>query len=366
MSMLLYQIGLTLLPGVGDVLGKKLVAYCGGVDAVFKQKREALEKIPGIGEKLVSSILSQNVLQRAEEEIAFIEKHNITPLFYLDKNYPDLLKHCADSPVMLYYKGNASLNVTKIISIVGTRKATDYGKEVCEKLIRGLAEYNVLVLSGLAYGIDTCAHRSALENKLNTVAVLGHGLDRIYPFMNRGLATKMLEHGGLLTEFMSKTLPDRENFPQRNRIIAGMADATVVVEAAKSGGALITAAIANSYSRDVFAIPGRIGDTWSEGCNLLIRDNKAALIQDASDLAMLMGWENNKDKKQGRQPALFTELSPDEEKIVGIMRVNGNMGIDEITIKSDLPTSKVASVLLNLEFQGVVRALPGKIYKLDI
>lgn len=364
--MLLYQIGLTLLPGVGDVLGKKLVAYCGGVEAVFKQKRAALEKIPGIGEKLVSGILSQNVLTRAEVEIAFIEKHNITTLFYLDKNYPELLKQCVDSPVMLYYKGSCSLNVPKIVSIVGTRKATEYGKEIVDRLIRGLSEYNVLVVSGLAYGIDTCSHRSALENGLNTIGVLGHGLDRIYPYTNKSLARKMVEHGGLITEFMSQTLPDRENFPQRNRIIAGIADATIVVEAAKSGGALITAAIANSYSRDVFAVPGRVSDIWSEGCNLLIRDNKAALIQDANDVALFMQWENNKEVKQTTQRELFFEFSPEEEKIVGIMRTNGNMGIDEITLQSDFPSSKVAAVLLNLEFQGIIKALPGKIYKLDM
>ncbi len=364
--MLLYQIGLTLLPGVGDVLGKKLVAYCGGVEAVFKQKKAALEKIPGIGDKLISSILTQNVLHRAEEEIAFIEKHNITPLFYLDKNFPELLKHCVDSPVLLYFKGNGSLNVPKIVSIVGTRKATDYGKAIVEKLIRDLKDYNVLIVSGLAYGIDTCAHRGAMDNGLNTIAVLGHGLDRIYPYANRNLAAKLLEHGGLLTEFMSLTLPDRENFPQRNRIIAGIADATVVVEAARSGGALITAAIANSYSRDVFAIPGRVGDTWSEGCNMLIKDNRAALIQSGEDLALMMGWENNTHNKPPVQRELFTELTEDEEKLVSTLRINGDMGIDEITLKSDMPASKVAAMLLNLEFSGIIRALPGKMYRLNL
>jgi DNA processing protein len=231
--MLLYQIGLTLLPGVGDVLGKKLVAYCGGVEAVFKQKRKALEKIPGIGQKLVNSILSQNVLNRADEEIKFIENHNITPLFYLDKHYPDMLKHCVDSPILLYFKGNTGFNVPRIISIVGTRNITEYGKEVCEKIIRGLAEYNPLIVSGLAYGVDTCAHRAAIDNQLKTVAVLGHGLDRIYPYLNKSLASKIIDQGGLLTEFMKGTKPDRENFPQRNRIIAGIADATLVIEAAK-------------------------------------------------------------------------------------------------------------------------------------
>ncbi len=364
--MLLYQIGLTLLPGVGDVLGKKLVAYCGGVEAVFKQNRKALEKIPGIGDKLVNSILSQNVLKRAEEEILFIEKHNITPLFYLDKQYPDLLKHCVDSPVVLYFKGNSGLNVPRIISIVGTRKITDYGKEVCEKIIRGLTEYNPLIVSGLAYGVDTCAHRLALDNQLKTVAVLGHGLDRIYPYLNKSLAVKMTEQGGLLTEFMKGTTPDRENFPQRNRIIAGIADATLVVEAAKSGGALITAAIANSYNREVFSVPGRIGDTWSEGCNLLIRDNKAALVQDAKDIALALGWEKESEKNTPRQRELFVELSPDEEKIVTVMKGFSQLGIDDIVLRSELPNSKAAAALLSLEFQGIVRAMPGKVYKLDM
>jgi DNA processing protein len=363
--MLLYQIGLTLLPGVGDVLGKKLVAYCGGVEAVFKQNRKSLEKIPGIGEKLVTTIISQNVLKRAEEEIMFIEKHNITPLFYLDKQYPDLLKHCVDSPVMLYFKGNSGLNVPRIISIVGTRKITDYGKEVCERIIRGLTEYNPLIVSGLAYGVDTCAHRLALDNQLKTVAVLGHGLDRIYPYLNKSLAAKMTEQGGLLTEFMKGTTPDRENFPQRNRIIAGLADATLVVEAAKTGGALITAAIANSYNRDVFSIPGRIGDTWSEGCNLLIRDNRAALVQDAMDIALALGWEKESDKHPPRQRELFVELSPDEEKVVAVMKGFNQLGIDDIVFRSELPNSKAAAALLSLEFQGIVRAMPGKVYKLD-
>ncbi len=364
--MLIYQIGLTLLPGVGDVLGKKLVAYCGGVEAVFRQKRDALEKIPGIGGKLVSSILSQNVLHRAEEEIKFIEHNNITPLFYLDKAYPELLKHCIDSPLMLYYQGSTSLNVRRIISIVGTRKATDYGRSVCEKIIRGLAEYNVLIVSGLAYGIDTCAHRTALDHQLKTIGVLGHGLDRIYPYTNRGLASKMLDQGGLLTEFMSNTMPDRENFPKRNRIIAGIADATLVIEAAKTGGALITASIANSYNRDVFAVPGRVGDTWSEGCNIYIKENKAALVQDAIDIALVLGWEKKSDKQPSIQRELFIELSPEEEKIVSIMRTNGNLGIDDITIKSEMPASKVAAALLSLEFQGLVRAMPGKVFKLEL
>lgn len=364
--MLLYQIGLTLLPGVGDVLGKKLVAYCGGVEAVFKQKKKALEKVPGIGQKLVNAILSQTVLQRAEEEIAFIEKNNITPLFYLDKKYPSRLKNCIDSPIMLYFKGNADFNVPKIISIVGTRKATEYGKEICEKIVKDLKSQDVLVVSGLAYGIDTCAHKASLDNNLKTVAVLGHGLDRIYPYLNKSLSEKITDHGGLLTEFMSKTKPDRENFPRRNRIIAGVADGTLVVEAARSGGALITAEIANSYNRDVFSVPGRIGDTWSAGCNHLIKTNKAHLVQSAEDILYIMGWQQANQVKPRIQRELFIELAPEEEKITDVLRMEDTMGIDDICLKTSMPTSKVAAALLNLEFQGLVRVLPGKVYKLEM
>nr|NQU91939.1 DNA-protecting protein DprA [Bacteroidota bacterium] len=363
--MLIYQIGLTLLPGVGDILGKKLVAYCGGVEEVFRQKRRVLEKIPGIGEKLINAILTQNVLQRAEEEIEFIEKNNITALFYLDNNYPVRLKNCIDSPIMLYYKGSSNLNASKVVSIVGTRQATQYGREQCEKLVSGLVAYDALVVSGLAYGIDTCSHKAALDNGLNTVAVLGHGLDRVYPYLNKGLAEKIIDHGGLISDFLSKTIPDRENFPKRNRIIAGLADAVVVIEAARSGGALITAEIANSYNRDVFAVPGKLGDHFSEGCNFLIKAHKAALMQSVDDLAYIMGWNLDKKRKAKTQRELFITLTDDEEVIVNFLKEKAQVGIDEMCINSGLTMSKIAKALLNLEFQGLVRALPGKVYKLE-
>ena len=362
---LIYHIGITLLPGIGDVLGKKLIAYCGGVEAVFKQNRKALEKVPNIGGKLVNAILNQKVLSRAEEEIKFIEEQNITPLFYLEKNYPTRLKNCIDSPILLYYKGNANLNVPKVISVVGTRKASQYGKEICEKLIDGLSVHDALIVSGLAYGIDTCAHKSALDKRLKTVAVLGHGLDRIYPYLNKPVAEKIIDQGGLLTEFLSQSKPDRENFPKRNRIIAGMSDATIVVEAAKRGGALITAEIACSYNRDVFSVPGRIGDTYSEGCNFLIKTNKAALVQSAKDVGYILGWDVENKKSPARQRKLFVELTLEEEKIVEVMQKKETTGIDAICSETRLPISKIAAALLNLEFEGLVRALPGKVYKLD-
>ena len=364
MEDLIYKLALTLIPGVGSVNGKSLVAYCGGVKAVFMEKKRALLKIPGIGEQTINAIANHNVFGRAEEELAFIEKNKIAPLFYLDKEYPIRLKQCHDSPLMLYYKGTSELNAPKVVAMVGTRKATEYGRDMCRKIIEGLVEQNVLIVSGLAYGIDTWSHKAALDNKLETIGVLGHGLDRIYPFANRALAEKMTESGGLLCEYMSNTMPDRENFPMRNRIIAGISDAVIVVEAGASGGALITAEIANSYNRDVFAVPGRLGDPHSEGCNKLIKINKAALIQSAKDISYLLNWNDEKDIKKSVQRQLFLDLSPDEELIVSILREKGDLEIDTLLLETQLMPAKAASVLLNLEFEGVIRCLPGKVYRL--
>ncbi len=362
--LLLHQIGITLIPGVGDINGRKLISHCGGVEAVFKERKEALLKIPGIGSATVNSIISQSVLKRAEEEIAFIEKHNISSLFYLDKSYPRRLGHCADAPMMVYYKGSADLNSQKVVSIVGTRMATDYGRRICNEIIEELATINVLVVSGLAYGIDTCAHKAALKNDIDTIGVLAHGLDRLYPADNRKLAKEMGSQGGLLTEFMSKTNPDRENFPKRNRVVAGLADAVIVIESAARGGALITAGIANSYNRDVFAVPGKLNDKYSEGCNMLVKTNRAALIQSAADVILMMQWQPE-SKKPSKQRKLFVELSADEEIIVEILKEKQGVHIDNIVMKSGFTGSKIAALLLNLEFEGVVSCLPGKMYRLN-
>ncbi|MEE4260487.1 MAG: DNA-processing protein DprA [Bacteroidales bacterium] len=358
---LIFQIGLTLIKGVGDVNGKKLIAYCGGPEAVFKENSAALLKIPGIGKSTVNQIKSQQVLQRAETELAFIQKFNITPLFYTDSAYPARLLNCEDGPMMLYYKGNANLNAKRIISIVGTRRATNYGKARCEEIIDELQSRDVLVVSGLAYGIDSCAHRRALDVGMDTIGVLGHGLDRIYPAQNRKMAEKMIEQGGLMTEFMSDTRPDRENFPKRNRIVAGMSDAVLVVESDRKGGALITAEIANSYNRDVFAVPGRIGDDYSRGCHFLIKTNRAALAENGHDIAYLMGWEEQKiDQKS--QTELFVNLSEEQKLVLKTIQDHKEIAIDQLTIKTKLSTSKVAASLLNLEFEGFVKSLPGKLY----
>jgi len=360
---LLYKIGITLIPSIGSVNGKKLVSYCGGAEAVFKEKTSALLKIPGIGRNTVNKIINQSVLKRAEEEISFIEKYSIQPLFYTDKSYPKRLFHCEDGPVMLYYNGNRDLNHQRVLAVVGTRRSTSYGKVQCEKIIEGLKDADVMIISGLAYGIDSCAHKNALTLNLPTVAVMGHGLDRVYPSENRNLAAAMMENGGLLTEFMSGTNPDRENFPKRNRIVAGMADAVLVAESGIKGGAIITADIAFSYSRDVFALPGKVDDTYSKGCNFLIKTNRAALVESAKDITTIMNWETV-EKKQTAEPELFINLTENEQKLVDILTENGETGIDELMAKSKIPVSQVSSCLLNLEFQGLVISLPGKRYKL--
>jgi DNA processing protein len=361
-----YQIALTLIPGVGVMLGKTLVSYCGSPEAVFREKKTRLEKIPGIGPVVAASVAASDVMKRAEEETEFIKKHKITSLFFTEPDYPHRLKHCDDSPLMLYYKGKGNLNHERILAVVGTRHATDYGKKVCEEIIQRLAQLDVCIVSGLAYGIDICAHKSAMKNNLSTIAVLAHGLDMIYPGTHRAAAKKMMDDGGLLTEFMTKTKPDKENFPSRNRIVAGMSDAVLVIESAVKGGAMITANIADSYNRDVFAIPGRTDDAYSLGCNFLIRKNKAALVESSEDIAYQLGWENNEKEKTKKpsQLSIFNELKDDEKELVTLLQENGKLAIDSICLRAKLPMGKVATTLLNLEFRGIVRSLPGKIYQM--
>ena len=366
---LIYNIGITLLPGVGSVTAKNLIAYCGSAEAVFCEKRPSLKKIPGVGEILVDTIangeVQKDVLQRAEKEIKFIEKKNIIPLFFTDSNYPKRLKECADGPVLLYTKGKMNLNAERIVSIVGSRKSTSYGKKICEQLVDSFSSYNVLILSGLAYGIDIYAHRASLKNNLPTVGVLAHGLDNLYPSEHYITAEKMQENGGLVTEFMSETKMNPEYFPRRNRIVAGMADATIIVEATFKSGALITAEIANSYNRDVFAVPGRLDDLSSEGCNLIIRSNKAMLIQSAEDVIRVMSWDTENKKPKQRQQELFAHLSAEEEMLVTVLKEKEKAHVDDISHVSGLAMSRTAALLLNLEFSGVIKSLPGKIYMLN-
>ncbi|MBL4655077.1 MAG: DNA-protecting protein DprA [Bacteroidia bacterium] len=366
MSDLKYKIALTFLTGIGDIWAKNLIGYCGSAEAMFKEKKGKLMKVPGIGSVNARAIFDSKdqALERAQLELEFINKYNIQPLFFTEENYPNRLKHCADSPILLYYKGKADLNASKIISVVGTRNATEYGKNFCKTLIEELSEQNVLIVSGLAYGIDICAHKSSLENTLETVGVLAHGLDRIYPALHKSTAEKMVKQGGLLTDFPSQTNPDRENFPKRNRIIAGMSDAVIVIETAKKGGAVITAEIANSYNRDVFALPGNIAWKYSEGCNFLIKTHKANVIESAKDVAYVLGWEQSKTKPQ-KQKRIFVDLNKKEKAVIDVLNGNNKVGIDSIAVQSKLPMSQTASILLSLEMVGMVKAFPGKVYELN-
>lgn len=361
-----YKIALSLIPKVGHITAKKLVAYVGSFEGIFKEKKSNLQKIPGIGTKLSDLIAQADVLTKAEEEIEFINKNKINVLFYLDKKYPERLKNCEDAPVLIYTLGKIDLNVHKVISIVGTRKATVEGISFCEKLVKNLKEreHNPIIVSGLAYGIDAAAHTAALHNNLKTIAVLGHGLDIIYPASHKKMARDILNQGMLITDFPSKSIRDKNNFVKRNRIIAGLSDATIVIESGEKGGALVTADIANSYNRDVFAVPGRVTDNYSKGCNNLIKTNKAAMLTSIEDLEYLMGWEAGKNKNDAFQKNLFIDLTNEQKLIVNILEKEPDLSIDNICIRSSMPTSKVSPILLDLEFMGILKALPGKTYKL--
>jgi DNA processing protein len=360
---LIHQLALTFIKNIGPVLAKSMVAYAGNAENVFLIHSSKLEKVPGIAAKTIQQMDLKSALIRAEQEAAFISKHNIDVIFYTDPRYPKRLRACNDAPVLLYAQGKMDLNAQRVISVVGTRKATAYGKDLCKALIEELESYGALVVSGLAYGIDVAAHKDCIRLNAPTVGVLGHGLDRLYPAAHRSVADKMLLNGGLLTEFPSGTVPDRENFPARNRIVAGMADATIVVEAGIKGGALITAEIANSYNRDVFAFPGRVNDEFSEGCNYLIRHHKAGLLTNAADLAYTLGWEkDDKVPKKPNQLMLAMDLTADERMIMDILSQVPSIAIDELTLKIGMPVSLLTMNLLNLEMQGFIRSMPGKTY----
>jgi DNA processing protein len=359
---LLHRVAITLLPGVGPVLAKNLISYCGSAQAVFASKKSHLTRVPGIGDKTAALIVKSDPLKRAEKELSFMLKHNIQPLYYLDDQYPSRLKPYDDSPVLLYYKGTAEFNNPRVVGIVGTRKATEYGRAIVEQLLKDLAPTNCLVVSGLAFGIDIIAHREAMRNKLPTVGVVAHGLDRIYPADHKTTARNMLEHGGILTEFVSETNPDRENFPKRNRIVAALCDALVVVETALQGGAMITAEIANGYNKDVAAFPGRTHDEFSLGCNHLIRLNKAALITSAHDLCYLMDWGETTPSKKTTQHLM--PLLDEKEKIVyTTLQQQPRIGLDDLAFTLSIESGTLALQLLEMELKGLIRTLPGKRYE---
>lgn len=355
----LYKIAVSKIPGVGPVTAKKLIAYVGNLKDIFELPPQKLKQIPGVGNILSKQIANSEILHEAERELKFIEKYNIQLIFYTDSTYPARLKFCEDSPLCIYKKGNLPLEHSKAISIIGTRQASVYGKNFCEKLVADLKEegYSPVIVSGLAYGIDICAHKAALNQNLPTIAVLAHGFSTLYPAAHRKHAEKIIEEGALITEFTSDIGIFRNNFISRNRIVAGMTEATIVIESAEKGGALVTAEMAAGYSRDVFALPGRLTDTYSAGCNKLIANNKAQLLTSAKDIVEALNWDI--PKKQAIQKKLFIDLSPDEELLLSALDSEG-ISIDSIAHGTQLPMKQISSLLLKLEFDGVVKSLPGK------
>jgi DNA processing protein len=364
-SELTYQLSLSQVPLIGAVHAKQLCDAFGSASAIFKARESDLERIEHIGQIKAKSIKSFREFSKAEKEIAFIEKYKITPLFITDPRYPKRLLNCYDPPAMLFYKGAADLNTARMVAIVGTRSNTEYGKGFTEKLVKALNGRDVIITSGLAFGIDSIAHKCSLKYGVPTIGVVGHGLDTMYPPENTGLAKQMISEGGaVLTEFRSKTRPDKHNFPSRNRIVAGITDATIVIESGMKGGSIITANLACGYNRDVFAVPGRAIDSKSSGCNYLIRENKAILLDEPQHFIDVMGWQDTKRNKSSLQKKIFIELSDDKKKIIEVLRKNECTGIEDLNFFSGLSASSVAAAVLELEMQGIVKAAPGKRFML--
>ncbi|MDO4755267.1 MAG: DNA-processing protein DprA [Parabacteroides sp.] len=361
----IYQIGLTMINGVGDILARQLLQSIGDAEAIFTEKQVLLEKIPGIGNKLAAEIKHPDVLKRAEKEMRFIEKNQISYYFFTDTSYPARLKECPDAPILFYFKGNTNLNNQRIISVVGTRTPTEYGKELVQSLLQDLSVQipDVMIVSGLAYGIDICAHQQALKNHLPTVAVLAHGLDRIYPSCHRNTAIQMLEQGGLLTDFPSGTNPDRPNFLCRNRIIAGLSDCTIVIESAEKGGSLVTADIAFSYGRDVYCFPGRVNDRCSKGCNELIRKNKAGLITSADDLLSALCWDVSTQPIQTELSFTEEEESNEQHPILQLLKKQESMHINQLASHLRMSIQQISTLLFDLEMEGKIKSMPGNMYK---
>ena len=365
---LLCLMALTEIPGLGSVGIRNLLTVVGDATTVFRERTHLTDYIPKLNPRIIAALDAPEAFKIAEKEMRFVESNHIRCLTLQSEDYPSRLRECDDAPFLLFYRGNADLNALRVINMVGTRHATDYGKGICASFLADLKTLvpDVLVVSGLAYGIDINAHRAALANQLDTVGVLAHGLDRIYPVVHRNTAAEMVSHGGLLTEYKSGTNPDRQNFVCRNRIVAGIADATIVVESAEKGGSLITAEIAESYHRDCFAFPGRTDDLYSKGCNALIASNRAALIQSAEDFVKAMCWETASVNKspEAVQRQLFPNLTDEEQIVVGLLQSNGDLQINTLVVQANIPVYKMSAILFELEMKGVVRALAGGVYHL--
>ncbi|WP_196887076.1 DNA-processing protein DprA [Aureivirga sp. CE67] len=357
-----YVLALQKVKGIGDTYAKKLINYCGSAKAVFEEKEKDLCKINGITPNIMKNLKNPEIFQKAEEELKFIEQNNIQTVYFESEEYPDNLKQCLDSPILLFKDGNFDFKDRKTLSIVGTRNMTSNGRIFCQELVEEVASYDPIIVSGFAYGVDICAHLAALDNHLKTVAVLAHGFGHIYPKVHKKYVNKINDCGGFLTDFWYEMTPQREFFLSRNRIVAGISDAVIVIESAEKGGSLATAEIANSYQKDVFAVPGRVSDKFSVGCNNLIKNHKATMITSPSDLIKALKWDEKKQKPI--QKMLFVNLDEDEQKIFDFLEENGMQLLDLISLNCDIPIHKVASILLNLELKGVIRPLPGKMFEL--
>ena len=363
---LFHLLALQQVEGVGDIMAKKLINHCGSAEAVFKTKTSQLANIDGIGSILLKNLKDKTVFEKAEQELQFIKSNEINVSYFQDENYPDRLKHCIDGPVLLFTSGNIDLKNKKIISIVGTRQITSYGMEFCRKLIEDLAPLDTVIVSGFAYGVDIFAHQLAIEHDLQTIGVVAHGLNQIYPKTHKKYVAKIEQNGGFMTEFWSSSNPEKENFVRRNRIVAGISEATIVIESAERGGSLITANIANDYNRDVFAVPGRTTDKYSQGCNNLIKTQKANLLTSAADLVYILNWEiasQARNDKKVVQKQLFVTLEPDEQKVYDYLLKTGKELMDIIALRCDFPIYKISGMLLNMELKGVIRPLPGKLFE---
>jgi DNA processing protein len=359
---ILYYLALQSIEGIGPVNARKLIEHCGGARQVLEGDQKKIGRIKGIGSQILRRLKNPTIFRTAEKELRFIEKHKISALCVEDQAYPPKLKHCQDAPLVLFQKGNFNIRKKRIISIVGTRMMTQYGKQFLKEFIQDLVKHDPIIISGLAYGIDSCAHHESIQNNLTTVGVLAHSLDQIYPKAHYRLAEKMLEKGGLYSEFWSGTTPEKVNFVKRNRIIAGISEATIVVESANKGGSLITAEIAASYNRDVFAVPGRVKDKFSKGCNMLIKSNKAAMISSVKDLEYVLGWNAIETKPKPFQKALFVKLEKNEKMLYDHLIKSNKILLDKLSLEIGLSIKSTLMLILQLELNGIVNCHPGKLY----
>ena len=348
---------------IGSIIAKKLIATTGSVEQIFKESPLKLQKINGIGQHVINHLFDKENIVFAEQELDYITKNKIEYSYFLDNNYPENLQHCIDSPILLFKDGNIDFNNQRIISVVGTRNMSSYGRDFCNKLIEELAEYNPIIVSGFAYGVDICAHKAAIKNKLQTIAVLAHGFEEIYPKVHKKYINQVNENGGFLTEFWHNETPLRENFLKRNRIVAGISKATIIIESADKGGSLVTADIANSYNKDVFALPGRATDLYSKGCNNLIKNNNAFLLNSSSDIVKMLNWDVEKVIKPV-QKQLFLDLDENEQKIYDLLHEKGKQVLDIISLECNLPIYQLSSILLQMELKGVLKPLPGKVFEI--